>query len=399
MFHCDLNQEFVPLHHPWQICVGSGHATLALRADWQRQLAQAQRDLGFSHVRFHGLLDDDMGTLICQDNQFVFSFFNIDRIFDFLLSIGMKPIVELGFMPATLSSGGDTVFHYRGNITPPAKPDDWALLIHKLASHWVDRYGETEVAQWPIEVWNEPNLPAFWKADQAAYFALYQTTWQAIKKVSARLQVGGPATAQNAWLQEFDAFCLANACPPDFFSTHYYPTDAFGQIGADTITQLEHAPADVMRQRAIEARSVAGKRPLYYTEWNITSNPRDDMHDGSFCAALAVKLSMSVDDMVDAWSWWVFSDIFEENYFPSAPYHGGFGLMNLYGVPKPVYRGFELMKRLGRRHWPVEGEHSTVACWAGCGEHPIPDAPLCHGQFCGSMWRCRATRSSVNRCA
>ena len=319
-------------------------------------------------MRFHGLLDDDMGTLICQDEQFVFSFHNINRIFDFLLSIKMKPIIELGFMPSTLSSGGDIVFHYKGNITPPKKASDWALLMTRLAVHWVERYGIEEVAQWPIEVWNEPNLPAFWKGDQAAYFALYKTTWQAFKAVSPRLQVGGPATAQSAWLPEFDAFCQANHCAPDFLSTHYYPTDAFGEIGADTATQLQHAPPGVMRERATEARKVAGNRPLYYTEWNITSNPRDALHDGAFCAALAVKLTMSVDDLVDAWSWWVFSDIFEENYMPSQPFHGGVGLMNLYGIPKPVFRGFELLQRLGTGRWTVDGSHDTVTCWAGDGQ-------------------------------
>ncbi len=367
-FHCKLGSRPAPLRHPWRHCLGSGHATLALRADWQQQLATAHKELGFRHVRFHGLLDDDMGTLIRQDAQFVFSFHNIDRIFDFLLSIGMKPIVELGFMPSTLASGSDTVFHYRGNVTPPKNPSDWALLVTQLAEHWVERYGIKEVSQWPIEVWNEPNLSMFWKGDQAAYLALYEATWQALKAVSPRFHVGGPATAQNAWLPEFDAFCRAHHCAPDFLSTHYYPTDAFGEIGADTATQLQHAPPGVMRKRAAEARKIAGDRPLYYTEWNITSSPRDALHDGAFCAALAVKLTMSVDDLVDAWSWWVFSDIFEEDGMPSQPFHGGFGLMNLHGVPKPVFRGFELLQRLGTGRWQVEGSHDTVTCWAGDGE-------------------------------
>ena len=68
LFTADLRAQGRPLHQPWQWCVGSGHATLALRADWQAQLAQARRDLGFKHVRFHGIFDDDMGTLICHDD-------------------------------------------------------------------------------------------------------------------------------------------------------------------------------------------------------------------------------------------------------------------------------------------------------------------------------------------
>jgi xylan 1,4-beta-xylosidase len=364
-FACDLSAPTRPLRHPWRHCVGSCHAPTALRADWQQQLARAHRELGFRHVRFHGLLSDDMGTLVNQDNQFLFSFFNIDRVFDFLLSIGMKPLVELSFMPATLSSDGNSVFHYRANVTPPRRMADWQSLMTKLVGHWVERYGIDEVAQWPLEVWNEPNLVAFWTGGQAKYFELWKATWTAVKAISPRLQLGGPATAANAWLDDFNAFCAANACPPDFISTHYYPTDAFGSVDTDTVSQLSDAPMSVMRDRAREARASAGAKPLYYTEWNITSNPRDPMHDGPFCAALAAHFLLSVDDVVDGYSWWTFTDIFEENYFPSIPYHGGFGLLNLYGVPKPVYRGFQLVDQLGTRRWTATGTHPTVSMHVG----------------------------------
>ena len=410
-FTCDLAAAPQPLRHPWQHCVGSCHAPTALRADWQQQLARARRELGFRHVRFHGLLCDDMGTLVCQDNQFLFSFFNIDRIFDFLLSIDMKPIVELSFMPAALSTDGNSVFHYRANVTPPKRMEDWAMLMTTLVGHWVERYGVDEVAEWPLEVWNEPNLVAFWTGGQAKYFELYKTTWDAVKAISPRLQVGGPATAANGWLDDFNRFCDANACRADFISTHYYPTDAFGSVDTDTVSQLADAPMSVMRDRAIEARAFAGARPLYYTEWNITSNPRDPMHDGAFCAALATRFAIGVDDVVDCFSWWVFSDIFEENYFPSVPYHGGFGLLNLYGVPKPVYRGFELLGQLGTRTWRVAGAHETVAAWVGAPDgdgttsvllvnvamprHPVADA-LVHVGLAGLGGR-RARTALVSR--
>lgn len=360
---CNLAEAATPLRHPWRECVGSCHATTALRADWQAQLKQAKEDLDFRYVRFHGILDDDMGTLICQDNRFLYSFFNTDQIFDFLRSIGMRPVVELSFMPSALSSGDSTVFHYRGNITPPKDYAEWSELIRRLVTHWVDRYGIEEVAQWYFEVWNEPNLTAFWTGGQEGYFKLYQTTVLAIKAIDPRLRVGGPASAQNAWVEEFLNFCKTNALPVDFVSTHYYPTDAFGQIGADTITQLEHASFDVMRNRAVAAKYLTGDTPLLYTEWNITSNPRDPLHDHAMAAALAVRIAMSVDDVVQAYSYWTFSDIFEENYFPSLPFHGGFGLLNLHGIAKPVYRAFEMMNCLGDQHFPVEQTLQNVMLW------------------------------------
>jgi xylan 1,4-beta-xylosidase len=125
-FTADLSAASTKFEHVWEHTVGSDHAPMGLRADWQAQLQQCHRELGFRHVRFHGLLSDQMGTLICQNEELLYSFFNADQIMDFLLSIGMRPFVELSFMPETLASGRQTVFRYQGNVTPPQDYDQWS---------------------------------------------------------------------------------------------------------------------------------------------------------------------------------------------------------------------------------------------------------------------------------
>ena len=362
-FTCDYLQPPKAFPHFWEHTVGSGHAPLALRADWQAQILRCHEELGFQHVRFHALLSDDMGTLICEEDKLLYSFFNSDRIIDFLLSIGMRPFVELSFMPETLSSGATTVFHYRANVTPPKDYDKWATLIQKLTAHWVERYGVAEVRQWFFEVWNEPNLQAFWPASQEDYFKLYRHTITAIKSVDRSLKVGGPATANNQWIPEFLSFCKKNSLSVDFVSTHHYPTDAFGKLGADTETQLQNMPTGIMEKQASQARAEAGDLPLYYTEWNISSNPRDPLHDGPFAAAFVTKIIMEARGLVQGYSFWTFSDIFEENYFPSVPFHGGFGLLNLYGIAKPAYRAFQLLHRSGNDLLEFNGAHATVDAW------------------------------------
>ena len=363
-FVCTLDASAAtPLHHVWEHTVGSGHATLALRADWQRQLARCHRELGFRHVRFHGLLSDDMGTLVREDDALVYSFFNADQVLDFLLSIDMRPFVELSFMPTALASSGDVVFRYRGNITPPKDYEAWETLIRELVHHWVERYGPAEVRRWFFEIWNEPNLPAFWTGSQEDYFRLYQHAARAIKGVDSALVVGGPATAQNAWVGDLVAFGEAHAVPVDFISTHHYPTDAFGRPGDDTVSQLAQSKRSVLRDQATKARAQAGGKPLYYTEWSTSSNPFDDLHDQPYAAAFIVKTVMEARDLVQGYSYWTFSDIFEENYFASRPFHGGFGLLTIDGVPKPAYRAYELLHRLGDRIFPVEGSHETVDVW------------------------------------
>jgi xylan 1,4-beta-xylosidase len=352
-----------PLKHAWEHTVGSGHALLALRADWQEQLQRCHEELGFRFVRFHGLLSDDMGTLIAHEDKPLYSFFNADRICDFLLSIGMRPFVELSFMPEMLASGRETVFKYRGNVTPPVDYDAWATLVRKLVSHWVDRYGIDEVRQWMFEVWNEPNLPAFWTGTQDEYFKLYSHTVQAIKNVDALLRVGGPATAMTEWISEYLDYCERNCVAVDFIGTHIYPTDPLGFEGANTEEQLANSPRDLLRDRARTVHEYARGLPVYFTEWNISSNPRDHYHDEPFAAAYAAKVALETDQFVDGYGFWTFTDIFEENYFPSIPFHGGFGLLNLHGVPKPVYRAFQLLHALGTEQLPVVGTHETVDVW------------------------------------
>ena len=368
-FSGDLSGRATALTHFWEHTVGSGHATLGLRADWQAQLKRARQELGMRHVRFHGILSDDMGTLIDQSGELLYSFFNADQIFDYLLSIGMKPFVELSFMPSCLSSGAQTVFHYRANVSPPRDLAQWSVLIRKLVSHWVDRYGIGEVRQWIFEVWNEPNLTAFGSGKQEDYFALYRYTVEAIKSVDDGLKVGGPATADNAWIDDFLAFCKANNLPADFVSTHHYPTDDFGQPGDDTEAQLAASKRSALREEARAVRQKAGTLPVYYTEWCTSSNPRDPMHDDPYAAAFIVKTILEANGLVQGYSYWTFSDIFEENYFPSVPFQGGFGLLNIHGIAKPAYRAFQLLHELGAELLPVTGQHDTVDAWLVRGDH------------------------------
>ena len=225
--------------------------------------------------------------------------------------------------------------------------------------------------EWFFEVWNEPNLKAFWTGTQQEYFKLYKVTAKAIKGIDALLQVGGPATANNAWIPELLDFCQQHRLPIDFVSTHHYPTDAFGEIGANTTTQLQHAPPSILRDDARHVRDQSRGLPVYYTEWNISSNPRDPFHDEPFAAAYVTNIIMQATGLVRGYSFWTFSDIFNENYFPSVPFHGGFGLLNIHGIAKPTYRAFQILHALGTDLLAVEGSCGTVDAWAVRKAHAV----------------------------
>ena len=302
-FTFDLKEKTAPYKKHWEMSVGSCHAALALREDYRRQLREVHRRLGFRYLRFHGLFCDDMNVLSRSlfSSEYLLSFVNIDSIYDFLLSIGMKPFVELGFMPECLKSGNETIFHYKANITPPSDPDRWVWLIKEFISHLIERYGRDEVRTWYFEVWNEPNLDGenglaggrFWSGNMQDYYELYRITATAVKEIDPLLRVGGPATSNNAHIPDMIAFCKKNDLPLDFISTHHYPTDIVLGYGVedsknfvkefnstdksdlDKIHELlkhymtfqadiwEKVDRGVLTEMAKRARSEAGDLPLF----------------------------------------------------------------------------------------------------------------------------------------
>lgn len=362
-FQSDLAQQGTALPHVWSRCVGSGHALLALRADWRRQLRRAREEIGVESVRFHGIFDDDVGTMVIDQDQAVYSFYNAEQIYDGILEADVRPFVELGFMPAALRSGTQTVFHYAANVTPPRDMDGWVELVERFTKRLIERYGAEEVRRWHFEVWNEPNLRAFWTGTQDDYFELYRHTVETLKRVDGGLRVGGPATASNAWIEDFVAFCEREGLPADFVSTHQYPTDALGMPGDDTEQQLIKSTRGILEQNARDVVRQAKGRPVIYTEWSTSSNPFFHRHDEPYAAAFVARTCLNVAGVVEGFSYWTFSDIFEENYFSSVPFHGGFGLLTIHGIPKPTYRAFELMHHLGDERLLVDGLHHTVDCF------------------------------------
>lgn len=333
--------------------VGAGRAAEGLRADWQRDLAVVHRECGFEYIRFHGLLQDEMGVYTeDKSGNPVFNFQYVDAVYDAILNIGMKPFVEFGFMPSALASGDKTIFWWKGNITPPKDYDKWERLIKALVQHWTLRYGEEQVRQWYFEIWNEPNLGLFWSADQAEYFKLFEVTAKAIKSVSAHYRVGGPATAGHGWISETISFAARKNIPLDFVSTHDYGVNGIG-VDANGVQQLSLDPKPdaiigaVRNVRAQIKSSPMPALPLHYTEWSTSYSPRDPVHDSYISAAYILSKLKGVEGFADSMSYWTFTDIFEESGPVPSPFHGGFGLLNFQGLRKPSFFAYQFLNKLG----------------------------------------------------
>jgi xylan 1,4-beta-xylosidase len=359
----------------WRTCVGTGRFDLALRRDYQDSLALLQEDIGFRHLRGHGLLSD--GTGIHQPYAFAgagqvrYAFTYVDQVIDSYLALGIRPFLELGFMPAALASGDQTVFWWKGNVTPPRSLPGWAALIRETLTHLIDRYGIDEVRTWPVEIWNEPDQPHFWKdADPDAYHRLYEVSASAVKDVDAALRVGGPALSPSArgWLPSFAEFVERRGVPVDFVSVHAY-TSGPSQHVPFGVHQTLRPPDDLLRQFAAPRQVLRGTAlenlPVHITEFSSSYRPDNPVHDTAFHAAYLAPVVAGGGDLVDSFSYWTFCDVFEEEGVPTELFHGGFGLLAHRQIKKPSYHLYSFMARMGTAVLARGSDHLVTRDGAG----------------------------------
>lgn len=378
----NVDQAATPLPHYWSECVGAGRAYEGLRAAWQEQLRTVVKSCGFRYLRFHGLFHDDMFVYREVEGRVVYNFQYVDELFDKLLEIGIRPFVEFAFCPGDLATEKETVFWWKAHGAPPKDYGKWAQLIEKTVQHWIDRYGIDEVRKWYFEVWNEPNLWPFFHGTKSQYFELYKVTVQTVKAIDAQLRVGGPATSnfvpdarfdgekedascqgstydaadidvldwRPVWVEQFLKFCAENRLPVDFVSAHPYPTDwALDEHGKGRrlARGVGATPRDVALLRSIVNESAYSKAEIHLTEWNTSPSPRDHTHDTLHAAAYVMKAIVESIGSVESLSYWTFTDIFEENGAGDTIFHGGFGMINLQGIVKPVFHIYRFLNALG----------------------------------------------------
>ncbi|KAB8173039.1 GH39 family glycosyl hydrolase [Microbispora catharanthi] len=381
--------------HVWSKCIGAGRANEALRADWQRQFAEVVDACGIEYIRFHGVFHDDM--FVYRESygggfgpnsplaEPVYTFSYVDKVFDFIVDCGVRPFVELGFMPRELATETETVFWWGAHCSPPKDMARWVELVTRSVEHWIDRYGLDEVREWRFEVWNEPNLvPHFWTGTKTEYFELYEQTVTAIKNIDPALKVGGPATSvfvpddrykgevedraathetaaasdvdaldwRPVWIEDFIAWCAERGLPIDFISTHTYPTDFAFAVDGEAVHITRYADAtfdDLTLLRKLVSNSAYPDAEIHITEWSTSPSSRDFIHDTVFAATSITRSYLQCATLADSISYWTFTDVFEEGGAGIGPFHGGFGLVNEGGVHKPTFHAFTMLERLGDR--------------------------------------------------
>jgi len=361
----DVNAPSRPFPHFWEHMFGSGRAVLALRANYRDDLHTVKEVTDLQYVRFHGILLDEVG-LYDEDPQGnpVYNFSYVDQIYDGLIANGVHPFVELSFMPKKLAAKEVLqAFWYKPNISPPKDWKKWDDMISQLAKHLVGRYGIDEVAKWYFEVWNEPNLD-FWAGEpkQATYWELYDHTAADLKVVSPRLRVGGPATAQAAWVSDFIAHTTQQHVPVDFVSTHVYGNDPADKV----FGVAEQIPRDKFVCRAVKQvheqieTSSQPRLPLIWSEFNASYKNEPDVTDSPYMGPWLADTIRQCDGLVNEMSYWTFSDVFEEQGVVKEPFYGGFGVIAADDIPKAAFNVFALLHHLGEQRLDLNSDSALL---------------------------------------
>ena len=351
----------------WKLLTSVASAHDLLQEDVQRMLAQLQRDVGFSYIKFHGILSDNMHVCMrMPDGSLRFSFVYVDKALDFLLSVGLKPLIQLSFMPEALAAEPSrTIFDSDMINSLPRETDEWCRLVDAFLHHLILRYSRETVVRWPMTIWNEPDTPdsMFGFTSPESFLPFYQATFETIRSILPEARIGAPSSyfdkeSSIIWNTLFYDWCRTHGCMPDFPLYHFYgmvlaPEDPATLDSGRTLHRLQLTTDEDLMSKSIDAmlsmtrKEYGDQVPVYLTEWNFSPSHREPLGDTCFRSCYLVKNILENYDRLNCMGYWTLTDLLEERQVPPDIFHGGLGLFTYNGIKKPVYYAMWLLNKLG----------------------------------------------------
>jgi xylan 1,4-beta-xylosidase len=374
----------------YERCVAIDHLYTVIGSAYGRSCAAALKkghdEAGFQYCRGHGILDADV-NVYTEDagGNAVYSWTNFDKIYDAIKDAGMRPVVEIGFMPPALASAATTISGVwyngvSGNWNAPKDWTKWESLIKELIRHCKTRYGVDEVRNnWFFELWNEPNWMYGGGGGYTGWKTLYQHTAAAVMAEDPQIKLGGPAESggsSNSAVPDFMQWTKQNGIKADFCSYHIYSNDAGNpDHNGDAKAPYQFHVSLVVAQKA--AKNFAGL--LLNTEYGPSyTSGLPIVHDGELAASYAAKCihTFNLGDTVASpppymLSWWTLSDVYEEydNRNGSPAFSGCYGMLTrgVSSIPqscdvaKPAFNAYKMLHML---------KNEKISCTGGTTASP-----------------------------
>ncbi len=343
--------------------IGVSRAKELLYQPVRAQLSEVQQRMHFDYIKMHSLFED--GLYVYSENQLgkpVYNFNLLDQILDFLVSIRLKPLLQLSFMPYALAADKSRrMFSDNIIVSEPEDMEKWKSLVHHFTIHLLERYSLDVVKTWLFSVWNEPGTAnqLFGFNTDEIYYYLYKASYDTVKNISEELRFGGPAAfsaygKNDDWLIHFLLYAAGNECKPDFVTIHFYDIDLSDHFFMNKVYENElwlstnkHSFSLYLDQLQ-EQLDLAGYTdvPFYITEWNSTTSHNDLLSDTCFKSTYVVKNMLEVLEKTNGICYWLLTDLHEENTLSPRIFHGGLGMYTFNNIKKPVYYALDFLYRL-----------------------------------------------------
>ena len=366
---CSAAKPLRMLRHTWRTLLDVGRAADLLIGTVQDMVRQVQRDIGYTYIKLGGVLSDELRLCFRgMDGKLVFSFTYLDKVLDFLREVGLRPLMQLSFMPEALARDPNKkIFGHL--VSEPTELSEWVELVTSVTRHVLERYGREEVRRWLFTVWTQPETPQFMYAFSSdnAFCRFYQCTYAAVKGCDDALTFGAPASyyivqpGYHNWYLHFLGWCSENGCTPDFLSFVYYDTtlvngpqkgqsgkEAFGFVGSMQLNQATDGFQKFVDQLLAETRRQLGwEGPIYLTEWNSSPSQQDLLNDTCFKSCYIARSVLEHYDRLDSFGYHSLTDWMSEAPLPKEQFFGGLGLFTVDGIPKAAYQVLRMMRQLG----------------------------------------------------
>jgi xylan 1,4-beta-xylosidase len=334
------------------------------------------------YIRTHFLLASDDGRLemkwsstnvYTEDAQGkpVYSWDVLDQIFDAYAAAGVRPMVELGFMPKALSTHPEP-YHIpwppkhgdaSGWSFPPKDYQRWGELVHQVAAHMAKRYGHDAVASWYWEVWNEPDGGGYWRGTAEEYNKLYDYAVSGVRQAIPVARVGGPAVGpildatlrgtHTTFLEEFLRHCATEksaatgqSVPLDFISFHVKgrPTVAQGHVEMGLNVELGTAAAGFA---VVQKFPQLQKLPIILSEADpdgcaACKGPSLEYRNGTVYPAYTAAALKGLFELQDRYQVNLISMLTWAFQFENQPYFAGFRTLSTNGIDTPVTNVFRM---------------------------------------------------------
>lgn len=363
--------------------LGIGSAKQILMREVQAQLEDIQRQIGFEYIKFHGIFSDEMMVVSRNDDGSLrFSFKLIDKVFDYLFSIGLKPVLQLSFMPIELAEDTEKlIYNGRFNTSQPRQVEEWCAMVRSFMEHILSRYGHAVVDALPVLVWNNADsMPEmFGMQDERVFFRLYRDTFRTVKELVPEIPFGAPPLTFMreeciGWAERFFAYLRREGVTPDFFCCQYYsevgtnPGDLKIDLKTASPDHLYHGgknresfslaagvpmtpDPDKMRRHLAFVKEFMtsmglGHLPLWVTEFNLSFSHRQWLNDTLFAGCYVLKNVLENVDELAALGYWSASDFIEEQQLDDQIFHGGLGLVTVDGVRKPQFLAYQTLRQV-----------------------------------------------------